>query len=188
MEVLDHPDPDLGGSDPTPNPNTSFNAPNMDPNAIPNQPSNTFATPNSPAPNFNGKTTVDTASLDAFSSFVTNNLTPPLQALKSQLLSVQVEPGSFYQADYIRSYVNGTGAATGLSYQFTKVAEDLIDGLVGISSGIRQLSKLYSSTEDLNTADASKLENDMSTSFANASGAFNALANDSQTPSGTGGG
>jgi len=167
--------------------NSGYNATNLNVNAIPGQNQNTWADPNSGAPNFNGNVTVDTASLSAFGSWVANELTHPLQQLKPKLQGVQVEPGSFYWADYIRSYVNGTSPTTGLKNQFLTVVEDLLDGLAGISHGVNQLVQQYSNTEDLNNAQASQLSSDMSNSFGTASTAFNTLGSAGQTSGSSGG-
>jgi hypothetical protein len=160
--------------------NTRFNAPNVNVNSIPNVNTNTFAPPNTAEPNLNGNTTVDTASLAAFGSWVSNDLPGPLQDLKPKLEAVQVEPGSFYWADYIRSYVNGTGPTSGLKNQFVTVIEDLLGGLAGIGSGVQELVKKYGTTEDLNSATAANLENDMANSFGNASSSFGHLGSDGQ--------
>lgn len=168
--------------------NSGYNAPSLNVNSIPNQNTNTWSDPSGPAPNFNGNTSVDTASLSAFGDWVSSELTESLQQLKPQLQGVQVEPGSFYWADYIRSYVNGTTPATGLRNQFLTVVEEMLDGLTGFSSGIDQLVQLYANTEDLNQADASKLESDMSSSFSNATGYFNHVLSDSQASGGSSGG
>jgi len=163
--------------------NTGFNAANsnLNTNAIPNQNINPFADPNSPAPNFNGNVTVDTASLNAFNTWLTGEVHDALAALKVPLENVKVEPGAFYWADYIRAYVNGTSPTTGLAYQFRTVIDDLLDGLAGISSGITQLVQLYATTEDLNSAQAANLQSDLSASFANAYSYFNTVGSDSQS-------
>ena len=163
--------------------NTSFNATNsnLNPNPIAGN-INPFSDPNSAAPNFNGDVTVDTASLTAFGQWVSGELTDALAALKVPLEGVQVEPGAFYWADYVRAYVNGTSTGTGLAAQFKKVIDDLLDGLAGISSGVTNLVQLYANTEDLNNAQAANLESDMSNSFANAYSSFNTVGSDSQSP------
>jgi hypothetical protein len=161
-------------------PNTHYVAPNLNVQSIPNQNANTFSNPNGAAPNFNGNVTVDTASLAAFGQWVADELTQPLQQLKPALQSVAVEPGSFYWADYIRSYVNGTGATSGLKNQFITVVEDILDGLTGISKGVDELVQLYATTEDLNSAQAANLESDLSNAFGNALSAFNHVGDDSQ--------
>jgi hypothetical protein len=164
--------------------NTSFNATNsnINMNSIPNQNINPFSDPNSPAPNFNGNVTVDTASLTAFGQWVSGEVTDALNALKVPLEGVQVEPGAFYWADYVRAYVNGTSTGSGLAAQYKMVIDDLLDGLAGISSGVTQLVQLYANTEDLTSAQAANLQADMSNSFANAFGYFNTLGTDSQSP------
>lgn len=164
--------------------NSSFNATNynLNPNTIPGQNVNPFSDPNSPAPNFNGNVTVDTASLAAFGQWVSGEVTDALTALKVPLEQVKVEPGAFYWADYVRAYVNGTSPTTGLAYQFRTVINDLLDGLAGIHSGITNLVQLYANTEDLNSAQAANLEADMSNSFANAYSYFNTIGSASQSP------
>lgn len=163
--------------------NTSFNATNynVNANAIPNQNINPFADPNGAAPNFNGDVTVDTASLNAFNTWLSGEVTEALTALKVPLEGVKVEPGAFYWADYVRAYINGTTPTTGLAYQFKTVIDDLLDGLAGISSGIKQLVQMYANTEDLNSAQAANLQSDMSNSFANAYSYFNTVGSDSQS-------
>lgn len=165
--------------------NTGYTPPNLNPNLIPNQNYNTWTDPSGAAPNFNGKVSVDTASLTAFSQWVSTELgdrsSGPLADLIKQLQTVQVEPGSFYWADQIRSTVNGTGSGTGLATTFVKVINDLLDGLADISTGVKQLVQLYANTEDLNNAQATQLESDMANSFSSASGAFNTLGTASQS-------
>ena len=163
--------------------NSSFNATNFNLNAanIPGQNINPYSDPNSPAPNFNGNVTVDTATLTAFGQWVSGEVTDALNQLKPQLQGVQVEPGAFYWADYVRAYVNGTSAGTGLAANYIQVIEDLLNGLAGISSGVTQLVQLYANTEDLNSAQAANLEADLQNSFANAYGYFNTVGSDSQS-------
>jgi hypothetical protein len=169
--------------------NSGYTAHNLNPNTIPDQNYNNWSDPNSAAPNFNGDITVDTASLTAFSKWITSAFgdanSGPLASLIKQLDTVAVAPGSFYYADQIRSTVNGTGTGTGLKNQFIKVLTDLLDGLTDITTGIKQLVLLYANTEDLNSAQATKLQSAMSNSFAKASGEFNTLGTASQ-PSGSG--
>jgi hypothetical protein len=164
--------------------NTNYNATNanLNTNAIPNQNVNPFSDPNGTAPNFNGNVTVDTASLNAFGQWVSGEVTDALSALKQPLENVNVQPGDFYWADYVRAYVNGTTNGTGLAAQFKTVIDDLLDGLSGISNGITQLVQLYATTEDLNSAQAANLEADMSNSFSNAYSYFNTVGTDSQSP------
>lgn len=163
--------------------NSSFNATNFNLNTanIPGQNVNPYVNPNGAAPNFNGNVTVDTASLTAFGQWVANDVTEALTNLKPQLQSVQVEPGAFYWADYVRAYVNGTTTGTGLAANYIQVIEDLLNGLAGISSGVTQLVQLYANTEDLNSAQAANLEADLQNSFANAYGYFNTVGSDSQS-------
>ena len=169
-------------------PNTGFNANslNLNGNAIPGQNVNPFSDPNTPAPNFtgsnyNGITSVDTASLAAFGQWVSGEVTDALTALQGPLQGVQVEPGDFYWADYVRAYINGTTQGTGMAAQFNQVIKDLLDGLAGISQGVTNLVQLYATTEDLNSAQAANLENDISNSFNTASSYFNTLGTLSQS-------
>ena len=164
--------------------NSGFNATNYNLTNtanIPGQNINPYSDPNSPAPNFNGNVTVDTATLTAFGQWVSGEVTDALNALKPQLQGVKVEPGAFYWADYVRSYVNGTTTGTGLAANFVQVLDDLLDGLAGISSGVTQLVQLYANTEDLNSAQAANLQSDLSNSFANAYSYFNTVGSDSQS-------
>jgi hypothetical protein len=164
--------------------NTNYNATNANVNANSDQHQNVnpFADPNSAAPNFNGNVTVDTASLNAFGQWVKGEVYDTLQQLQTPLTNVNVQPGDFYWADYVRAYVNGTTNGTGLAGQFKEVITHLLDGLSGISDGIDQLVQLYGSTEDLNSAQVANLEADMSNSFSNAYSYFNTLGTDSQSP------
>jgi len=168
--------------------NTDYQAPNLNIQSIPNLNTNPFKDPTGAAPNFNGTVTVDTASLAAFGEWVANELTEPLKKLTPQLQSIAVEPGAFYWADYIRSYVNGTGPTSGLKNQFITVVEDLLNGLSGISDGVNQLVKQYANAEALNSAQATKLENDLSSSFSTASSSFSALGTAGQSSGSSGGG
>jgi hypothetical protein len=155
----------------------------LNPNAIPGQPGNTYADPTGPNPALGGPVSVDTASLAAFGQYVANELHEPLSQLIPQLQSVQVEPGAFYYADYIRTHVNGTSPSTGLANQFVQVITHLLDGLIGIQQGVTTLGQKYKSVEDLNQAAAS----DLATDFGTASSYFNLLTGDSQGPPSSGG-
>lgn len=163
--------------------NSGFNATNFNLNSanIPGQNINPYSDPTNAAPNFTGNVTVDTASLTAFGQWVSGEVTDALNALTPQLQGVQVEPGAFYWADYVRAYVNGTTTGTGLAANYIQVIEDLLNGLAGISSGVTQLVQLYANTEDLNSAQAANLEADLQNSFANAYGSFNVVGADSQS-------
>jgi hypothetical protein len=164
--------------------NTNYNATNanLNTNAIPNQNINPYSNPNGAGPNLNSSVTVDTATLNAFNQWLSTEVHDALTALQPSLASVNVQPGAFYWADYLRAYVNGTTNGTGLTGQFTTVIKDLLEGLGGISTGITQLVQLYATTEDLTSAQAANLEADMSNSFANAYSHFNSLGTDSQSP------
>lgn len=160
--------------------NTSYDgsAANLNPQAIPGQNLNLYSDPTNAAPNLigkNGNVTVHTASLAAFGKWVSTDLTQALNGLLGQLDSVEVQPGSFNLADDIRTKVNGTGGTTGLASQFHSVIQDLVNGLADISTGVDELVKMYENTEDLNSAQASQVESDMSNSFANATSEFNTL-------------
>jgi hypothetical protein len=171
--------------------NTGYTPHNLNPNAIPHQNHNTWSDPSGAAPNFvssaNGAISVDTASLTAFSQWISKSFgdanSGPLATLIKQLDSISVQPGSFYYAGQLRASVNGTGKGTGLKSQFVTVLTDLLDGLADISNGLNQLVQLYGNTEDLNSAKAQKLEGDMSNSFSRASGEFNTLGSAAQPSS-----
>jgi hypothetical protein len=170
---------DPGSQDPP------FVVPNLDPTQIPGQSNSTWSHPNGAAPNFLGDAKVDTASLLAFGQWVANELHEPLSTVQTQLGTVQVEPGSFYWADYIRSYINGTSNSSGLKAQFVTILEQLLDGLDGITSGVNTLTQKYTTTEELNKASATDLAND----FSSASTYFQQLGSSGpSSSSGSGGG
>jgi hypothetical protein len=172
----------------------SNNPPLLDPNTIPGQNHNTWANPSSPTPDLYGSTKVDTGSLTSFSQWLTGDLTESLKALEPKLRTVQAEPGDFADADALRTKINFSGGssssqAPGVADQFITVIADLVNGLADMAGGLDKLVALYANTEDLNNAQASQLESDMTNSFASTETAFNVLGgalSDSSGSSGSG--
>lgn len=109
-----------------------------------------------------GKTSVDTPSLDLFATNM-NALIAPLRTAYSALDNVNVQPGAFYHADQIRSQINGPNGDAGLKSQYQKVISDLVQGLSDIGDAVNQMKQKYKSTEDLNGASATDLQNDFQT-------------------------
>lgn len=118
-----------------------------------------------------GRTVVDTPSLDLFASNM-DQLAGPVKDAYNKLLNLKaVAPGAFYDAYQLRSAVSGPDGTQGLQDTYLKILHDLGQGLGDISSGVRTMSKNYSTIEEENKMSA----DDVSTALESAQGDFSKL-------------
>lgn len=133
-----------------------------------------------------GKEAVNTASMDAFAKNIAA-LVPHVVEARNKMASGTasvVHPGAFYDAYQLRSQTSGPNGGAGLQQRYYNVLDDLAEGLQDISTGMQQLSKKHSTTEELNRLKTS----DLLEALGNASADFQRLGNDSgATVSSTGG-
>jgi len=104
-------------------------------------------------------TAVDTASLTAYAGYL-DSLIPGVETARSDLENVDVQPGAFYDADTMRTKINGSG---GLSGQYVLMLGDLTNGLTSIKQGLLEMATKYTDTESLNKMSATDLENEFNT-------------------------
>lgn len=103
-------------------------------------------------------TKVSTGSMEVCAKNL-EQLIAPVQRAKQALHGVDTRPGAFFHANQIRSKVTGSGGETGgLKDAYSKVLDDLADGLTDLCNGIRSLSKQYDSTEEANEMKAKDLD------------------------------
>jgi hypothetical protein len=114
-----------------------------------------------PAASKSGKTSVDTPSLDLFASNVDAIAEPVKQAYQKLMQLQAVHPGAFYDAYMLRSAASGANGDQGIQSTYLKVLKDLGQGLSDISSGVRTLSKKYTTVEEDNKMTADDLSNAM---------------------------
>jgi len=120
-----------------------------------------------------GTTSVDTPSMNAFAGNV-ERLISPVQKAQAALRNVDVAPGAFYHAYQLRSKVTGDGTG-GLKDAYSRILDDLADGLTELSTGMRNLSKQYDTTEEANGMTAKDLQDQMQNAVTD----FGALERDS---------
>jgi hypothetical protein len=133
-------------------------------------------------------TTVDTPSMDLFVRNM-DSLIKPVQDAANLLADVAVAPGAFYHANEIRLKVSGQNGDRGIKENYTKVLNDLANGLADIRNGVQELIKTYSSIEEANGMKAQ----DLRAAMEAAGGDFGAMMTDNNgsgglppgTPSGT---
>jgi hypothetical protein len=120
-----------------------------------------------------GTTTVDTPSMDLFARNM-DSLIKPVQDAANLLAGVAVAPGAFYHANEIRGKVSGPNGDHGIKENYTKVLNDLANGLADIRNGVQELIKSYSSIEEANGMKAKDLQGAMEA----AGGDFGAMMTD----------
>ncbi|MCW2904628.1 MAG: hypothetical protein JWO67_6893 [Streptosporangiaceae bacterium] len=118
-------------------------------------------------------TTVDTPSMDLFARNM-DSLIKPVQDAANLLADVAVAPGAFYHANEIRLKVSGPNGDRGIKENYTKVLNDLANGLADIRNGVQELIKTYSSIEEANGMKAQDLRAAMEAS----GGDFGAMMTD----------
>jgi hypothetical protein len=168
MPILESGNPDTTGSpdhqppdnmpDPPPPPNTD-NPVTQWSTANEKTPPTQHGPDTPPGSNPNQVTAVDTATLLAYANYL-ETLIPNVESAKNDLTNVNVQPGAFYDADNMRTKINGTG---GLSGQFQLMLGDLINGLTSIKLGLLDLATKYSDTESLNQMSVNDLQNEFDT-------------------------
>jgi len=114
------------------------------------------------APPVPGVTSVNTTALANFSTYI-GELIPPIKALVQELTGVDVQPGAFYDADQIRTVINGLNDDAGLKSSYTKIIGDLVQGLTDIQTALGQMATKYTTTDELNKATVTDLQNDFQT-------------------------
>ncbi|KUO17517.1 hypothetical protein [Streptomyces dysideae] len=104
------------------------------------------------------ETTVSTPSMEVFASNI-ERLIAPCQKAHQALKGVDVHPGAFFHANLMRSKISGGGGeAGGIKDAYTKILDDLADGLTDLCNGVRLMSKKYASTEEANEMTAKELD------------------------------
>ena len=105
--------------------------------------------PHVPGRSGGGRTTsVDTPSMKVFADNM-DTLAEPVKQAYDKLMQLQrVNPGAFYDAYMLRQVSCGTNGDSGLQNTYLKILHDLGQGLADISSGMRQLSAKYKTTEE----------------------------------------
>lgn len=118
-----------------------------------------------------GNTVVDTPSLDLFADNM-DKLAEPVKLAYQKLSQLKpVAPGAFYDAYELRSAAAGANGDQGLQNTYLKMLNDLHQGLSDISTGVRGLSKKYTSVEQ----DNKMTTTDLSNAFESAQGDFSKL-------------
>src|SRR5579875_2153753 len=145
---------------------------NVQPPAVPKQTGNS-----------SGKTSVDTPSLDVFASNMGKLIAPVKDAWTTLNGVAPIAAGSFADATTIRSRIApGTGDSGGssttsgqdLKSSYLSVLQDLYTGLGDLQTAAQQMSTKYKTTDDLNGASATDLQND----FADAGSQFGQMMTD----------
>jgi len=104
------------------------------------------------------ETKVSTPSMELFASNI-EQLIAPVQRCQQTLKGVDIRPGAFFHANLIRSKVSGGGGESGgIKDAYSKILDDLADGLTDLCSGVRNMAKQYDSTEEANKMTAKELE------------------------------
>lgn len=94
------------------------------------------------------RTSVDTPSMELFAGNM-DKLAEPVKQAYHKLMELQrVNPGAFYDAYMLRQVSCGANGDTGLQNTYLKILHDLGQGLADISTGMRQLSAKYKTTEE----------------------------------------
>ncbi|MFJ6836860.1 hypothetical protein [Streptomyces sp. NPDC091209] len=124
-------------------------------------------------------TSVDTPSMELFATNL-NLLIDGTNFAITSLDDVQVEPGAFYDANKMRTTVNGPNADAGLKGQYLAVLRDLRSGLSDLHDGIITLATKYKSAEDRNSITST----DLQTVMASAPGDFTTMFGDVPKPGG----
>jgi hypothetical protein len=81
-------------------------------------------------------------------------LIAPVKKCRETLKLLKVAAGAFHHAYEIRDKTSGAG---GLKEDYLKILDDLEDGLTSLCSGVRDMSKHYSLTEEANDMTAEEL-------------------------------
>ncbi|MBL1090682.1 MULTISPECIES: hypothetical protein [Streptomyces] len=103
-----------------------------------------------------GSTSVDTPSLDVVARNI-ESLKAPVKDAMDRLRQVRVAPGSFYDADQLKTKTVGANADGGLKDQMVKALSDLYNGLTDVSDAMRTASRNYSTAEEANGMKAADL-------------------------------
>ncbi|WP_310719268.1 hypothetical protein [Streptomyces lydicus] len=131
-----------------------------------------------------GSTSVDTPSLDVVARNI-ESLKEPVKDAMDRLRQVKLAPGSFYDADQLKTKTVGANADGGLKDQMVKALSDLYNGLTDVSDAMRTLSKNYSTAEEANGIKAA----DLGKSIERAQADFGAMLKDTGgAPAAPGGG
>ncbi|MFF7705285.1 hypothetical protein [Streptomyces lydicus] len=131
-----------------------------------------------------GSTSVDTPSLDVVARNI-ESLKEPVKDAMDRLRQVRIAPGSFYDADQLKTKTVGANADGGLKDQMVKALSDLYNGLTDVSDAMRTLSKNYSTAEEANGIKAA----DLGKSIERAQADFGAMLKDTGgAPAAPGGG
>jgi hypothetical protein len=103
-----------------------------------------------PIPGGSGKgmTTVDTPSMELFAANMDRLAEPVKQAYEKLIHLQRANPGAFYDAYMLRQAASGANGDQGMQNTYIKILRDLGQGLADISSGMRQLSTKYKTTEE----------------------------------------
>ncbi|MFB7781056.1 hypothetical protein [Streptomyces bauhiniae] len=120
---------------------------------------------------------MSTASMDAFARNISALVPHVVEARKRMAAGSAsvVHPGAFYDAYQMRSQTSGPNGGAGLQQRYYNVLDDLAEGLQDVSTGMQNLSKKHSTTEDLNRVQTK----DLLDALGNASADFQRLGNDS---------
>ncbi|MFE4019621.1 hypothetical protein ACFXPZ_19745 [Streptomyces sp. NPDC059101] len=127
---------------------------------------------------------MDTPSLDLVARNI-ESLKEPVKDAMDRLRQIRVAPGSFYDADQLKSKTVGANADGGLKDQMVKALSDLYNGLSDVSDAMRTLSRNYSTAEEANGIKAA----DLRKSIERAQADFGAMLKDTGSgPAAPGGG
>ncbi|MEE4418867.1 MULTISPECIES: hypothetical protein [Streptomyces] len=127
---------------------------------------------------------MDTPSLDVVARNI-ESLKAPVKDAMDRLRQVRVAPGSFYDADQLKTKTVGANADGGLKSQLVKALSDLYNGLTDVGDAMRTLSKNYTTAEEANGIKAV----DLHKSIERAQADFGAMLKDTGSgPAAPGGG
>ena len=154
-----------------------------------NQSLNTASVPPPNVPNYDpskgGKTVVNTAALDTFSSNLSQLITAAQKAHDQLKTMKPVAPGAFDKAWAIQDDITGDASApsatasTAMQPGFVKALADLADGFTDLQTATKKMSQTYTTADELNGMKVSDLQKDLDT----ASGDFGGLVGGSGTSS-----
>jgi hypothetical protein len=107
------------------------------------------------------KTSVDTPSMELFADNMDKLAGPVKEAYEKLMQLARVNPGAFYDGYALRQVTCGANGDSGLQAKYLKMLHDLGQGLADLSTGVRQLSAKYTTTEEEAKITAEDLNNAM---------------------------
>ncbi|MEU3795730.1 hypothetical protein [Streptomyces fructofermentans] len=129
-----------------------------------------FTAPPVPGGKGSHGTSVDTPSM-AVTLKNLQQLIPHIDELMKILSHVHVAPGTFYDANMLRTQVNGPNADAGLKKSYAEVLSSMKRGFVDLTGGLQKLISNYGTTEDISKITAK----DLADAIGNSPASFNSM-------------